>query len=348
MLNSILKSTIVFLISVVLISGCGKKDDKQGDNQNKKNPETSESLKLKPKTGEKNNYEMIINQKKVLTQVDDKKNPSMSQDYFLNFYYTQEVGDVSESGYITYKIKFDSIRANIKLIHPDSTLEVKFNWPNVDPLITSKDIKNIRDSVMNSDDMLVYRSLIGKSIKARMSPLGEVSTIYEIEPIVDYVFDAAVEKVKDDQRDGIKKGIEEIIKELVQQQFQKFPAEEVKKDSSWIVNKETVLDVVFPYTNILKYTIKSYESTNDGTIVTITFSPSYKLTESTYKEKGTTVELKDMNLTGGGEIKFNITKGVLVKKDSQVNLSRVIVQSAGGRSGKLKNEDLMSIKINKL
>ena len=65
MLNSILISTMVFLISVVLISGCGKKDDKQGDNQNKKNPETSESLKLKPKTGEKNNYEMnnLVNSK---------------------------------------------------------------------------------------------------------------------------------------------------------------------------------------------------------------------------------------------------------------------------------------------
>jgi hypothetical protein len=111
---------IIFAFVVISYSGCDKKEtDNKEVSNSKGSGETSELLKkdekgtkvnliVKPKKGDvfryKINAKTSSSEKSPLTG--DKE---MSSDQDINYFYTEEVNDISSAGIVTYKIRFDSI-----------------------------------------------------------------------------------------------------------------------------------------------------------------------------------------------------------------------------------------------
>ena len=154
------------------------------------------------------------------------------------YYYTQEVAEISASGYITFKMKYDSIIITEKITAEDSTISQTYN-------------SNLKDSISAKLDFVQYNALAGQEFKFRVSPKGEISEVIELEQIHEKIFKALGDTLKADDKAKIKESMgSEALKSIIQNQFQKFPDTEVYKDSSWSFNSETNLSV-FPIKNIL-------------------------------------------------------------------------------------------------
>jgi hypothetical protein len=321
---------ILVLIGMIAFSSCGKKDDK--GNTGKENKSTSElikkddkgekaDLKLAPKLNDKFRYKMSAK------TVSVEKSPAtmdqeLTSEQLMTYYYSQEVSEISSAGVVTYKMKYDSIIITSKIAKKDSSLTQVYN-------------SNIKDSVHMMPDFIQYNALIGEEFKLRVSALGEIYDVYELEKIHDNIFKALGDTLSPQEKATIKESMgSDAIKSIIQNQFQKFRGGDVYKDSTWTFNVETSL-LVFPIKNILNYKVKDYQVSNDNVIVNIDANLGIDFISTEQKDKsGLNVKIVDSKTGGQGNVVFNLTRGCIVKKETTTNILLDLKISAKGQSAK--------------
>jgi hypothetical protein len=251
----------------------------------------------------------------------------------MDLYFLNEVMEVNDAGIITYKVRYDSIMVNIGASDKDTSYSLIYN-------------SNIKDSVYKKSDFVTFNALIGNDFRVRVSSLGEVSTIYDLEKIQNIIYKEYGDTLEANEKEIVKKSLEDQLKELIQTQYQIFPDKEIKKDSTWTSVQQSVLGS-FPVENILNYTITSIEEKEEGNIVGLTAALDFKILENTYKEKttGITYKLDEIKGSGSGKIQFNITRGCIVFKETEKSLSAKIQASLKGQSATSSKTDVIKLKL---
>ncbi len=327
---------VMIAFSLLVLNSCNKKegeitkkDDKSGQKNSdlviKDDKGQKVNLKIVPKTGDKFRYKMSAkNSSKVNSP--ETGGQDYTNDQEMTYYYSQEVTDVNESGYITYKMKYDSIIVISRATLRDSTISVTFNT-------------NIKDTANSSFETMMYNALAGQDFKFRLSPKGEIADVYELEKIHEKIFKALGDTLKADDKAKIKESMgSEALKSIIQNQFQKFPDKDIYKDSSWTLSSETNLSVyqvfVFPIKNLLTYKIKDIKIDKDDIIIVIDPLLGIEFIEKEYKEKGLSVKIIDSQAGGQGEVIFNLSKGCVQKKETKININLDLKLSAKGQTAK--------------
>lgn len=328
------KLSIVFLIlffsaSLFTLTSCNKKeegskpDTKSTASEYIKKDSLGEKVKLKyfPKQGDKFKYKMTA---KTLST---EKSPGtgdqeVTSEQSMTYYYSQEVSEISASGYITFKMKYDSIIITEKLTAKDSTISQIYN-------------SNVKDSVASKVDFIQYNALAGQEFKFRISPKGEVTEVIELEQIHDRIFKALGDTLTPDQKAEIKKSMgSEALTSIIQNQFQKFPESEVYKDSSWSFNNETNLSV-FPIKNILSYKLNSINK-EKNVIIDIIATLGIEFLSKEEKQQGMTIKLTNDEAGGTGTVSIDLSKGCVLKKETSTNINMGLKLSAQGQSANSK------------
>jgi len=311
---------------ITMASSCGKKEgttDK--DNKSKsdliKKDDKGEKvdLKLAPKVSDKFRYKMSA--KTVSTENSPATgNRDITSEQNMIYYYSQEVSEISSSGVITYKMKYDSITIISKASSKDSAITQTYN-------------SNVKDSIHSMPDFIQYNALIGEEFKLRVSPLGEIYDVYELEKIHDNIFKALGDTLSPQDKATIKESMgAEALKSIIQNQFQKFRGGDVYKDSSWTFSVETSL-LVFPIKNILNYKIKDLQVNNGEVIANIEANLGIDFISKEQKDKsGLNVKINDSKTGGTGTIVFNLSRGCIIKKETNTNIMLDMKLSAKGQS----------------
>jgi hypothetical protein len=326
-------SPIVFLFAIIALlnfSSCDKKETGDtGQSNTKPSGQSSELIKqddkgtkvsliLKPKKGEvfryKINAKTTSSEKSPLTG--DKE---MNSEQDINYFYTEEVNDISSAGIITYKIKFDSINIVSTVKSADSSVSIKYN-------------SNVKDSVYSKPDFLQYNAIMNEEFFARVSQQGEVSEIYGLEAVYDKIFKGLGDTLTAEMKDELKNSFgKEAITAVLQQQFQMFPQNEVYKDSTWTRSYETRI-LIFPVKNVLTYKISDIKEEAGKTLLTIDADLAVEFIEKEFKEKGMTYKAEEISTGGKGKIIYDITRGCVARKETSTNIDLGLRLSARGQS----------------
>lgn len=326
---------LLLIFSVFSISSCNKKNENNPEKSDTKNKSGSVSeliktddkgqranLKLQPKVGDLLRYKMIAktnsSEKSVTTN-----NKEVLTGQEMVYFYTQEVIDVSESGYVTYKMKYDSIMITTKLESGDSTQTEVYN-------------SNIKDDIHSKIDFVQYNALIGQYFKFRISPKGEIADVYELEKVHEGIFKALGDTLKPEDKSKIKESMgSDALKSIIQNQFQKFPEQEIYKDSTWSFSNETNLSI-FPVKNILTYKLKDIQQSDKGTILEIEATLGIDFLKKEAREGELSIKVVNSEAGGEGTVKFNLTRGCVEKKETKTNIDMDMKLSARGQSAKSK------------
>lgn len=328
----------VLIAGILFLGGCQKSDVQKSDiTQNtdliiKDAAGEKITLKMKPKVGDIFNYKLHIEQNgsesSSLNKGNEIKNFQIMDLYFMN-----EVMEINETGIITYKVRYDSIMVNVGASDKDTSYSVTYN-------------SNVKDSVYKKSDFITFNTLIGNDFRVRVSAIGEVTTIYDLEKIQNIIYKEYGDTLDADEKEIVKKSLEDQLKELTQTQYQMFPEKEVTKDSTWTSVQQTVLGS-FPVENILKYTVTSVEEKENGYIIGLNAGLDFKILENTYKEKATGInyKLEDVKGGGSGKIQFNLSRGCIEMKETEKNLSATILASLQGQSATSSKTDIIKLKL---
>lgn len=336
----------IFGISLTLLQGCGKKEEPVNDKPKseissdganadllkKDSLGTKVSLVLKPKKGDILRYKMNAKttSKEKSPMTGDKEMTSMQDIYY---YYSEEVNDVTSSGIITYKIKFDSINIVSTISSSDSSVSMTYN-------------SNIKDSAYSKPDFIQYNSIMNEEFFARVSPNGEISETYGLEAVYEKMFKALGDTLTNEQKESLKDSFgKDAIRAVLQQQFQIFPENEVYMDSTWVRSYETQI-LIFPVKNILSYKLKEVKSENKQNMLFIDADLDVDFIEKEIKDKQMSYKVEDVKTGGKGSIVFNLSRGCLTKKETTTNIDLGMRISAGPQSVKTSQTVLTDLKVN--
>lgn len=321
-------AVFIIFMSFLFIQGC---DDKKNEGSNGKGSDTVNadlitkddngtkvSLLLKPKVGDVLKYKMNAKTtSKENSPLTEGKELTSIQD--INYYYTEEVTDITSAGIVSYKITFDSITIISNLASADSSVSLTYN-------------SNIKDSIYSKPDFLQYNAIMAEDFYARVSQNGEISDIYGLEKVYEKMFKALGDTLSNDQKESLKDSFgRDAIKAVLQQQFQMFPEAAVYVDSVWTRSYETQM-LIFPVKNSLSYKLTEVKEENNQTILTIDADLAVDFIEKEIKDKQMSYKVEKAETGGKGLIVYNITKGCVTKKETSTNLKLDMKISAGNQS----------------
>lgn len=319
---------VVLIMAIALaVTSCGKKDGPDGKkNESSEFVKTDASgqkvtLKMVPKVGDKFHYKMTA--KTFSTEQSPATgNEEITSEQVMTYYYTQEAAEISPSGYITFKMKYDSILIVEKAMSKDSTLSQTYN-------------SNVKDSVSNKLEYVQYNALAGMEFRFRVSPKGEIAEVIELEQIHEKIFKALGDTLNAEDKAKIKESMgSEALKSIIQNQYQKFPENDVYKDSSWTFASETNLSV-FPIKNILGYKLKDIK-TDKTTQIEIEATLGIEFIEKEAKQMGMTIKLMNEEAGGKGIVFFDLSRGCVVKKETNTNINMDLKLTAKGQTANSK------------
>jgi hypothetical protein len=341
MFTKVINITVFCLIlfSFLIIQSCNKKEEqtkKSSDNSDLiKTDEKGQKidLKIKPKTGEIFRYKMVKSSKESAVNK-DKKEETLSQEQTETYYYTQEVTEISDAGVVTLKMKYDSINIVVKYSEKDTSIIQTYN-------------SNIKDSIYSKHDFLIYNNMIGSSFKIRVGSNDEFIEAYELEAIYDKLFKELGDTLTPQTKDMVRENLKSSLKDVLVGQFQEFPKNEVYKDSTWSVTK-TSDNPPFRYKNIVNYKIKDIKTENNSLIVSVEGILNIEFIDKEYKTKEGSMKISDIDAGGQGLLQFNLSKGCLVKKETNQSIKMTANISSKGKALNTIRETSLSLKIDLL
>lgn len=330
---------IVLILSLLLVSGCGKKEDNTS-HENKDTSGISNLIKKNPSNGKEEVMLKYIVKKSdkfvykltAKTSTSEKspatQNKEERQDNEINYYYDKEVTDVDPTGIITFKVKYDSISITAKM----DTQTVIFRT-------------NVKDSVSMNPAFIQYNAVINEPFYIRVSQDGEITDVYGLEKIHENIFKALGDTLKDEDKAQIKESFgKESVKEILQQEYQLFPKQEISVDSSWIRSYNTQV-LLFEVVNSAKYTLKSIENKDKRVVANIEAGLNVEFLNKEVKQKGVKFTVENSETSGSGTITFDLSRGCITNKETTTSLNLGMRMSAQGQSAKSEQKVTTNLKV---
>lgn len=237
----------------------------------------------------------------------------------LTYFYTQEVDNINDEGIVTYKMIFDSIFVNFTVNFKDSTITEIYN-------------SNIQDSVYNLPDFIQYNALLNQSFYLRVDKVGDILDVYGLEKVYDNIYKALGDTLNDQDKAMVRESFgKDAIKGIVQNQFQLFPGNEITIDSAWTKSYETSL-LVFPVRNNLSYKVTEINEENGNNVLTIQADLGIDFLQKEISEQGAKYTLNKSEAGGSGQVKFDVSRGCIVFKNTRTSIELDAKLSAQGQS----------------
>lgn len=280
-------------------------------------PVLNSDLITKDETGTKVNLRIIpilndvlrYNIKSSITSIEkssetnDKKLISAEE---TNYFYTEEVFEISSAGIITFKIKFDSIIVVLTALS-DSEERAIYN-------------SNMKNYIWSHPDYIHYSSFIHEDFYIRVSTKGEITSTYGMEKMYENLFSALGDTLTINHKEDFKNYYnQDYFINILQSQFQKFPEKSIFRDSGWVRSFESDI-IVFPIRNDFNYKLTDIKQNSDEYIVTVDAGLSIKVLNKKVNDESITYELQNSAFSGKANYEFNLSRGCLISKLSENNI----------------------------
>jgi hypothetical protein len=174
---------------------------------------------------------------------------------------------------------------------------------------------------------------------------GEVIEICKVDNILKNVLAENIDKVNDNLKNQLRTNIEEQLKSISQQLFQYLPSNNVKLNSTWTkITTEKLGEE--DAQNIAEYKLSNIQNKNGKDIATI----NANLTSETAKRKsvenkGAKYEFDKPDISGKGQIDFDLESGLVVKRDLVTNVSLGMTVTKGPQKMKVLTKVKSSVMV---
>ncbi|HMQ69194.1 MAG TPA: DUF6263 family protein [Ignavibacteria bacterium] len=280
-------------------------------------PDLNSDLITKDETGTKVNLRIIPILNDVLrynirssttsieksTETNDKKIISTEE---TNYFYTEEVFEISSAGIITFKIKFDSIIV-VSTVLSDSEERTIYN-------------SNMKNYIWSHPDFIHYSSFIHEDFFIRVSSKGEVTSTYGMEKMYENLYSAIGDTLTINQKEDLKNYYnQDYFINILQSQFQIFPEKTIYEDYGWVRSFESEI-FAFPIRNDFNYKLTDIKQNSDEYIVTVDAGLSIKVLDKKVNDEDISYELQNSAFSGKANYDFNLSRGCLVNKLSETSI----------------------------
>ena len=172
-----------------------------------------------------------------------------------------------------------------------------------------------------------FEAIKGKTFTTRISKIGEILNIYDLNSIVDELID--IQKSKENVTKEIKAQLTQQFKEaalfpLVEQIFRQFPEEPVGINSYWDKRFNTKF-AMFDIENIASFEIKDVKVLETDSIVSVSAGLSINwLGSHEATDQGVKYYFYDPIVSGSGLITFNKSKGLVTHSETLTNMQQIM------------------------
>jgi len=267
-------------------------------------------LKYKFSTGDRFSYKLSTtsnSKEEIIADTTISSEITQNATYKIDF----EVKDVDENSTASIQVKINSISAETSL----NGQSIKYD---------SKFIYSTREKVQFVD----YEAVKKVPFLIKVSEVGQVVSVDKIEQIMKNILeiqnvpDTLSKKSIDRMKMNIANGT---LMPLTQQIFKVVSEEEVGKDSTWQLKYTTPL-AVFNVENTAIFRISALVF-NEDSIATISSTLLFNvLGNNIVSENGITYTFTQPELEASGEVKYNITKGLveLSESNTKINIAMIM------------------------
>jgi hypothetical protein len=302
---------IIYLLAIVLFVSCAgnKKNEAKKDKVNEsKSVEVVKgdlkSLEYNFKKGQTFKYRLntvLNNFQSVQTDTLIKANMSQNSTYVFNF----KVLDIDKQNISTISVTPVSIY-------------VKSNINGQTALYDSRILYSTREKAMFAD----YEALKNKSYKVKVSNHGEVLDIFDVDRIINEIW--TLQGIRDslskDQKNMFKRNfIYSGLAPITEQLFRTVTKDKVGINSKWEQKYPSNLGSL-NITNTASFKILNFYKEKDDSMAKIQATLTTSWTgNNTATEQGVTYTFSNPNISGSGEIYYNLTKKLVQRSQTKIN-----------------------------
>lgn len=332
---------LIIPLTFIMISCGGNSDKKEEKSKGEITPGKADSTAL------------------VVTSIDESE-----KDKSYNFSYKFKKGESFKVNFTTYSnTKRDvvtdttftnlfhqvinrTLDINTIKTNDDSSAEVQFTMvaANIDADVDGEKISYTAGNISDSTDMqkfYQYEAMLNNPFSAKINKRGEVLEIYNIDNIIDKMIELSGYKdsIKtNDRKMLLEDRKKNLLFPLVTQVIHQIPGKELKINSEWKKEPETIPFMIFKITFKDQFKVKNISRLGNDKIAEITASVrAFSTGDTTFSNKGVTYRFKNPFVTAKDDFYFNLDKGFLqksiVEKTIRIVYSMTVPSPAGLKKG---------------
>ena len=320
----LMKYIIAFLFFITLVSCKENNDNKTVNEQKDKLTVKASEIKNTPLFEPNKNYDLNYNLDKNKTYKYRISTTSSDHQKIITSDTTFDQTINQSAEYLT--------GLNLTEIDKNGILEVNCNVSSIKINLLQQPSQNSisYESGVTPDSIVKqrfaeYDALVHNEFGIRISKYGEISDIYKVDNILNKYLNlkGTSDSVTATEKDQIRMEIiEGILKPLVIQIFRQLPKKSVGVDSSWSFSQPPAPLIVFKSENTTTYKLTGLEKSGDEKLAVIQAGLITKVTgDNTLTKNGVVYNFNKPKTEAGGQIYFNLSKGVIQKSKTSTKIS---------------------------
>jgi hypothetical protein len=327
-------SAICLFITALFIVGCG--GDKNGKPASNANQAVQKKINYKHgdeymmrygfTEGISHVYNIISTSENTQSQGTQSQTSKIELKYSL----TLNPSSSDSTGETSLKIKFNSIKVNAAVGAQN------FSYDSENPADTAK---------RKTPAFAEYVAFQNADFETRLGSNGEILEIYKVDNILKNILAENADKVNDNLKNQLRTNIEEQLKSISQQLFQYLPVENVKVNSVW--NRTTTEKLGEEDTkNIAQYKLLNVENRNGKDVALINANLTSETAQrKSVENKGSKYDFDKPQISGNGQIEFDLENGLVIKRDLLTNISLGMSVTQGANKMKVLTKVRNAVKV---
>jgi hypothetical protein len=247
-----------------------------------------------------------------MTRVDTVVYDSLQQTSRIWQYYTKTVRRVYPDGRIELGVRIDTLAA--MFVTPDSLGA---------PQRISYDSRRREDR--QNPNFTHLNALLGAEVRMLVSPLGQIDSIYGLEPIIRRLMRGVADSIPPQLMAALSQRIEEQIYRPLQQEYLAFPSGRIDTSRSWAESYPDALASIFPTRNTARYVIVGEQLLEGRRALEIAAQLRTEVLQRRQQEGALRAELRNERLSGGGNILVDAQEGYTVRKSLRLRMQFEVV-----------------------
>lgn len=326
-MNNKIRLTIITLVFISLVVGCGKSEEKKQEQKISESfetialPENSIKLRYNFSKGDRFKYKLTtISSSDETIQADSTIKSKLIQTLAYNF--DVEILEIDDDNVAEIGINISSVNLDANINGQKITFDSKTELPKEE-----------------KQKFMEYAILTNSPYRARVSQRGEVIEVTRLDKMIDKLnsLQQNPQKLTIEQKSQYSKSLgKSVIRPLTQLIFRELPEKSIAKDSTWD-RKYPAQAGVFNIDNTAKFKLDNFINLdgNKGALITANLTATWT-GNKTGEEEGVKYTFEDPVISGNGKIIFNIDKGYVVKAETLTSIEMSVLVKAKDSMQKIK------------
>jgi len=333
------KKLVISILFLAFISvNCNEKESDSKDNK-----KAISQIKIDYKNGDKYTLKygftqgLVYNYKTSTNSENSQSNGRETQTMKMNTEQTIEIipNETDSDNEMDLKVKFKTIKMNAEIGNQ------KFSYDSENPADSSK---------ADSPEFAEYAIFKNTGVSVRVSQRGEIIEVYRLDNIINKILGDKANTVGDEIKSQLKTRLEMQVTSTLQQLFQFLPTEPVNINSDWSKETSEQMENALAKTTVT-YKIMDIKNVDgkDVAIINATLASNIEKRKNV-EEKGVKYDFKKPQISGKGEVEFNLENGLVVSRNLEVSIVTGMKMSKGYESmditNRAKNKSSVTLEIN--